>query len=150
MNDREQKENDILAHCVRCDASGELHRAEERITHIMGEERCLRRAMWLMGLLIGLAAVGLGYSAILLYKLEPYYTRIIDHIFTVVAVAAIISLLAFACLWMRCRHRLVALREDVRRLVMKLLAERSVNSADAIAGVMAKPVPIPLRVSDDR
>ena len=150
MNDRQQKDNDILAHCVRCDASGELHRAEEHITHIMGEERCLRRAMWLMAVLVSLAGVGLGYSAILLYKLEPYYTRIIDHVFNVVAVAALLSFVAFTGLWMRCRHRLVARREDVRRLVMKLLADRSANPSDAVAGVMVKPIPSPLRVSDDR
>jgi hypothetical protein len=125
MNDREQRKNDILAQCLRHDSSGELHRAEERISHAERDDRCLRRAMWLMALLFGLALAGLGYSAILLYEVAPYYTRIIDHVFNVVGVASLISLVVFAALWIQCRHRIAAGREEVRHLVMKLLADRS-------------------------
>jgi hypothetical protein len=125
MNDREQKQNDILARCIHCDSSGELHRGEEQITNAEREERCLRRAMWLMALLTALAAVGLGYSVILLYELPPYQTRIINHVLVVVGLASLISLLAFGAFWIQCRHRLSVRREEVRRLVMKLLADQS-------------------------
>jgi hypothetical protein len=127
MNDRDQKQNDILAQCIRHDLSGELHRSEERIMDTEGEERCVRRAMWLMALVTALAAVGLGYSVILLYDLPPYHTRIINHVLTVVGLAALISFLGFAIVWLLCRQRLAARREEVRRLVLKLLAERSGN-----------------------
>jgi tellurite resistance protein TehA-like permease len=76
-----------------------------------------------MGLLIAVAALGLGYSAILL-DLPPYQTRIINHAITVVGLGSFISLLAFAAFWLLCRHRLVTRREEVRRLVLKLLAEQ--------------------------
>lgn len=91
------------------------------------EERCLRRAMWLMLWLTALAATGLGYSAVLLHQRPPYETRIINHVLSVFGLAAFISLLAFTGVWLLCRHQLAARREEVRRLVMKLLAERSSN-----------------------
>jgi hypothetical protein len=126
----QQKRNDILAECIRHDATGELHRAEERIYDAERDERCVRRAMWLMMLLTALAGAGLGYSVILLYEVAPYYTRIINHIFTVIAVASLISLLTFAALWVQRRHRLAARREEVRGLVMRLLAARSSSIAE--------------------
>jgi hypothetical protein len=125
MSNSDQKQNDILAECIRHDATGELHRAEERIHSAECEERCVRRAMWLMAILTAVAAAGLAYSVILLYEVAPYYTRILNHIFTVVAVASLLSLVAFAFLWVQRRHRLSARREEVRRLVMKLLAARN-------------------------
>ena len=125
MTQPKQKQNDILAECIRHDDSGELHRAEERIQFAERDERCMRRAMWLMAVLAGLATVGLGYSVILLYEVAPYYTRIINHVFTVIGVASLISLLTFAALWMHRRHCLAARREEVRRLALKLLAARS-------------------------
>jgi putative copper export protein len=125
MTDRQQQQNDILVRCIHQDSSGELHRGEEQITQAERQERCLRRAVWLMALVTALAAAGLGYSFILLYELPPYQTRIINHLLTVVGLAALISFLAFGAFWILCRHRLAARREEVRRLVMKLLAERS-------------------------
>jgi hypothetical protein len=126
MTDREQKHNDVLAQCIRHDASGELHRAEELINDAEREERCIRRAVWLMALLAGASLTALGYSVILLYEVAPYYTRIINHVLTVITVASIASLVVFAALWVHRRHRLIARREEVRRLAMKLLAARPV------------------------
>lgn len=131
MTDRQQKQNDILIRCIHHDSSGELHRGEEQITHAERQELCLRRAVWLMALLTALAGTGLGYSVILLYELPPYQTRIINHLLTVVGLAAFISLLAFGAFWILCRHRLATRREEVRRLVMKLLAERGGHSSAA-------------------
>jgi hypothetical protein len=125
MNDQAQKQNDFLAQCIRHDASGELHQGEERVTHAERQERCVRRAMWLMALMTALAGLGLGYSVILLYELPPYQTRIINHIFVVVGVASLMSLLAFAGFWTLYRQRVATRREEVRCLIMKLLADRS-------------------------
>lgn len=125
MNDRQQKQNDSLAHCIRHDPTGELHKGEERIQHALREECCLRRAMWFMGFLTALAALGLGFSVVLLYEVAPYYTRLINHILTVMGLASLISLMAFTAFWIQSRHRLSALREELRRLLIKLLAEQS-------------------------
>jgi hypothetical protein len=125
MNDRQKNQNDILAHCIRHDSSGELHRGEDRIRHAERQERCLRRAMWLMAILALFATLGLGYSIILLYELPAYYARILNHILTVVGLASLASLVVFAGCWLVCRHRLSAQREDVRLVALRLLAERS-------------------------
>jgi hypothetical protein len=124
MIHREQQHNDVLAECIRHDASGELHRAEQEIHHAERDERCVRRAMFLMGLLAGLAAAGLGYSVIMLYEVAPYYTRILNHVFVVIGLASLISLLVFAAVWVHRCHCLAAKRDEVRRLAMKLLAAR--------------------------
>ena len=125
MNDRQKNQNDILAHCIRHDSSGELHRGEDRIRHAERQERCLRRAMWLMAILALFATLGLGYSVILLYELPAYHTRIINHFFTVVGLASLTSLVVFAGCWLLWRHRLTARREEVRLLALRLLADRS-------------------------
>ena len=124
MTNREQRQNEILAQCVHDDSSGEIYRGEERIKHAEGVERSVRRAMWLMALLAAVATLALGYSVILLYELPAYHARLINHVFIVVGLAAIVSLLAFAAFWVLCRHRLSARREDERRVIMKMLADR--------------------------
>jgi hypothetical protein len=125
MNDRQKNQNDILAHCIRHDSSGELHRGEDRIRHAERQERCLRRAMGLMTILGLFATFGLGYSVILLYELPAYYARILNHVLTVVGLASLTSLVFFAGYWLLCRHRLSAQREEVRLLALRLLADRS-------------------------
>src|SRR5436190_12558657 len=107
-----QRENDSLADCIRHDSTGEIHKHEERITSAEREERCLRRAVWLMGALAGLAMVGFGYSLVLLEKLPPSQSRVINHIFFVVGLAALISLVAFVGLWLIRRHEVGARREE--------------------------------------
>jgi len=139
MNDHEQKQNDLLARCIREDGSGELQRREDRISHAEREVRCVRRAMWLMALLAALAVAGLGYSIILLHELPPSQTRIINHILIVVGVAALISFVAFGGFWIFCRHQLAARREECRRVMMKLLAG---PAADATATSSAE-IPAP-------
>jgi hypothetical protein len=67
----------------------------------------------------------LGYSFILLHEMAPYYTRIINQVFITLAVAAALSLLVFAGVWLQCRRQITVRREEVRRLILKLLADRS-------------------------
>jgi hypothetical protein len=125
MTEREQTENEILAQCIREDSTGEINRGEERVRHAEGQERSVRRAMWLMVLLTVMAVIALGYSVILLYELPPYQTEIVNHVIVVVGFASLISLLAFAGFWILCRQRLAARREEGRQVVLRHLARRS-------------------------
>ena len=59
-----QRETAFLRQCIRYDDTEERHRLEERITESLRDERCVRRAMWLMALLAMLAMAGLGYAAV--------------------------------------------------------------------------------------
>jgi len=139
MNDREQKQNDLLARCIRDDPSGDLHRGEEQIMHAQREERCVRPAMWLTAVLAAIAALGLGYSALLLDEAPAYQTQRIDHVFRVVGLASLLSCLAFGGFWVFCRNRLVARREECRRVMMKLLAGRAGNSGSASSAEIPSP-----------
>jgi hypothetical protein len=123
MRNRDQRDNDILNQCICKDSSGEIHQGEQEIARIEGEERCLRRAMWLVGLLSALSLLGRGYSAVLLHRWPPSQTRIIDHILIVVALASFLSLLWFGGMWLLKRRQLTTHRETVRRVVMRLLAQ---------------------------
>ena len=131
MNDREQKQNDALVRCIRHDTSGELHRREKLIMDTEREERCLRRAVWLMAVLLAATVLALGYSLLLLYELPVYHARIVNHILLIIGLAAGLSLLVFAALWILCRNRLAERREEVRRLIMKLLADQAGGSGPA-------------------
>jgi hypothetical protein len=115
---------DLLTQCIRYDDSGEIHKHEEKISQIQKEERCLRRAVWLMAALAGFALVGAGHSFILLEDLPPYKSDAIMQVFGVLGVASLISLLAFAGLLVVRRYQLGEQREQCRRVVMKLLAAR--------------------------
>jgi hypothetical protein len=123
-----QKQSDFLACCIRHDDTGEIHKHEEKISQTQGEERCLRRAVWLMGVLSGFAVIGIGYSFILLKDVAPYYSDRVVHVFCVLTVASLLSLLAFAGLWFLRRQELEKRREACRCLVMRLLAARAANS----------------------
>ena len=58
MNEH-QRETAFLRQCLRYDDSPECHGLEERIASLQRDERCVRRALWLMLVLAGLLAVWL-------------------------------------------------------------------------------------------
>jgi hypothetical protein len=61
-----QKQTAFLRQCLRYDDSGERDKLEENIVQLQRNERCVRRAVWVMAWLVALAMVGLCYSAIVL------------------------------------------------------------------------------------
>ena len=65
MSDR-QRQTEFLRRCLLYDESNERHQLAERIRQVQQNERCVRRAMWLMVLLAALAFAGLAYSAVFL------------------------------------------------------------------------------------
>ena len=125
MNDQLTRENDALAECVRHDQTGDLYRGEECLMRLETEERCVLRAMQLMAFLAAFAGVCLGYSIVLLDEVAPHYTRLINHAFGTVGVAAITSLVVFSGVWFHLHGKIIVAREKVRQLVLKLLADRT-------------------------
>src|ERR1051325_1694733 len=65
MNEH-QKQTEFLRQCLLYADTGERHKLEENITQLLRNERCLRRAVSVMALLVALAIAGIGYSAIFL------------------------------------------------------------------------------------
>ncbi|MBN2505341.1 MAG: hypothetical protein JXQ71_01465 [Verrucomicrobia bacterium] len=119
-----EKQTTFLLQCLVYDGSAERQELEDGIVQILRDERCLRRAMWLMALLMALVLAGLGYTAVLvdgfLQNLPPFLVRVVG----VLGLASLLSLLGFAGLRFLYRHKLNGRREACRRLAVKLLESR--------------------------
>jgi hypothetical protein len=123
-----QRETAFLLKFIAYDDTTERHEVEAKITLAERHERCLRRAVWLMAVLAGLATVVLGYSAVLLEDYPQNVPRFLTH-FVVKAscalgLASLVSLLAFVGLWGWYRKDLHERREECRRLAAKVLESR--------------------------
>lgn len=98
---------------------------DERITQVQRDERCLRRASWLMALVAGLAIAGLGYAALLLDdfpdRMSVFTSLFAIKIFCALGIGSLICLAAFTGVGLRYRGELNQRREECRGLVTKLL-----------------------------
>jgi hypothetical protein len=123
-----QGEVTLLRQIVAYDDSTERHQLDARITQAQRDERCVRRAVVLMGLLAVLAAVGLGYAAVLLphhpLDMSRFFSRLIVQVLCVLGLTALGCLLAFLALDVIYRIRLDARREECRRLATKVIESR--------------------------
>ena len=98
---------------------------DDRITQIQRDERCARRAMWLMALLAALALAGLCYAAIFSddypERTSQFVMRFVVQTFGALGLASMICMVAFLGLRMIYRMKLDQRREECRQLVKKLL-----------------------------
>jgi hypothetical protein len=129
-----QKHTEFLRHCILYDESARRQELHERITQIQRDARCVRRAMWLMAMLIALVVAGLGYEMILVDNFPYNMPQLIINLVCALGLGSLISLLAFMCLGMVYRMKLDQRREECRQLVARLLESR-----------LGKPVTTPLR-----
>ena len=132
-----QRELSFLRHLMRYDETGEHQELEERIARAQRNERCARRAMGLMVVLVALALVGLGYAALLLEDFPPNTSQFLTRIFCALGLASLVSLLVFAGFWLVSRGELIEQREACRRLVTRIVESRlgkpaSVASAEIV------------------
>ena len=128
-----ERDTAFLRQCILYDDSIERGKVEERIAQVQRDERCVRRAAWLMAHLTALSAAGFAYGAVLqdnfLYGESQFVIRLICEL----GLASLISLVAFMGLLMAYRKELNRLREQCRRLATTLLESR-----------LGKPRPMPL------
>ena len=134
MMSEHQRETAFLRQCILYDESARRQELEEGITQIQRDARCVRRAVWLMAVLMLLAMVGLGYAAVFLNNFPYNTSQHIINIICALGVGSLISLLAFVGLGMVYRKKLDQRREECRQLVTRLLESR-----------LGKPVTTPLR-----
>jgi hypothetical protein len=123
MNQHE-KDLAFLRQCIRYDDRAERHRLEGRITKALREERCVRRVIWLMCLLIALSGAGLAYGAVLQENFPYGESRLVINIISTIGLASLISLMGFVGLLVPYRKELNGLREQCRRLSAELLESR--------------------------
>jgi uncharacterized membrane protein YcjF (UPF0283 family) len=120
---------EFLRQCIRYDQSTRRRELEATITQIQRDQRCVNRAVWLMGVLMLLAAVVLGYAVLFVDNFPHETSRHFFHVITALGVGSLISLLVFSCLGMTYRRKLDLQREECRRLIARLLETRLGNPA---------------------
>ena len=123
-----QKQTAFLRECLLYDDTPDRHKLEERITQIQHDERCVRRAVWLMALFAALAVAGLCYSVVFLLAYPPSMSQLLTHftakVFCALALGSLICMLSFVCLGVVYRKELDQRREECRRLAAKLMESR--------------------------
>jgi len=129
-----QKHTEFLRQCILYDESARRQKLVDGICQIQRDARCVRRAVWLMAMLIALVVAGLGYEIILVDNFPYNLPQIIINIVCGLGVGSLISLLAFMGLGLVYRLKLDQRREECRQLVASLLESR-----------LGKPVTTPFR-----
>jgi|SRR5581483_2103694 hypothetical protein len=128
MLSEHQKETAFLRRCIAYEEGAAGRQLDERIAQIQRDERCLRRAAWLLGLLAALAVAGLGYLCVLLEDfpehMSVFSAQYATKVVCTLGVGSLISLLTFAGFGIRYRRELNLRREECRRLVTNLLESR--------------------------
>jgi hypothetical protein len=123
-----QRETAFLRQCLLYDDTGERHKLEESVTQLQCNERCVRRAVWLMALLVALAMAGLFYSVVVLaddaQSMSQFVARFTSKAFCALGLGSLICLLAFVGLGAVYRKELEQRREECRRLTTRLLESR--------------------------
>ena len=123
MSDHE-KHTEFLRQCILYDESARRQELHEGITQIQRDARCVRRATWLMAMLIALVVAGLGYEMILVDNFPYNLPQLIINLVCALGIGSLISLLAFMGLGMVYRMKLDQQREECRQLVARLLESR--------------------------
>src|SRR6185436_12656398 len=115
-----QRETAFLRQCILYDDTGERHKLEESITQLQRNERCVRRAVWLMTLLAALAMAGLCYSAVFLaaipQNMSQFVSPLISKVLCALGLGSLICLVSFLGLGVAYRKELDQQREECRRL----------------------------------
>jgi hypothetical protein len=134
MMSEHQKHTEFLRQCILYDESARRQELAEGISQIQRDARCVRRAVWLMAMLIALVVAGLGYEMILVDNFPYNLPQLIINLVCALGIGSLISLLVFMGLGMVYRRKLDQQREECRQLVARLLESR-----------LGKPVTTPLR-----
>jgi hypothetical protein len=132
-----QKQTAFLRQCLLYDDTGEHHELEESISQLQRNERCVRRAAWLMAVLVALAMAGLCYSAVVPpddpQSMSQFVLRFTSKVCCALGLGSLICLVAFTGLGVVHRNKLDQRREECRRLAAKVLESR-LGKARALEG----------------
>jgi hypothetical protein len=123
-----QRDTAFLRQCILYDDTGERHKLEKSITQLQRNERCVRRAVSLMALMVALAMVGLCYSAVVLadhpQNISGFLAQLVTKVLGALALGSLVCMVAFTALGVVYRKELDQRREECRRLASKLLETR--------------------------
>jgi hypothetical protein len=124
MMNEDQRHTEFLRHCLLYEESEERHELEKRITQVQREARCVRRATWLMAMLIALVVACLCYATLFVKNFPDEAPPFIINLICALGLGSLISLLAFLVLDLVYRKKLNQHREKCRQKVASLLKSR--------------------------
>jgi hypothetical protein len=116
-----QKQTAFLRRIMQMEDSDECRHLEKRITQALRDERCIQCATWWMALFTLLAAAGLAYGAALFANFPYNESQVVTKVVCVLGLASLICLVTFLGLLMNYRIRMNRLRDECRRLVIRVL-----------------------------
>ena len=99
------------------DNSEECSRLRERINKAEHDEKCIRRALFLMVLVGIFSIVGLGYSAVLLPEFFDNATPFLVKIFCALGLGSLLCMIIFSACWLWYRAASNQISEDCRHFV---------------------------------
>jgi hypothetical protein len=124
MMSEHERHTEFLRECILYEESDERQELVKGITQVQREARCVRRAAWLMAILIGLVAACLGYGTIFVYNFPDDAPQFLVNLICALGLGALISLVAFVGLGMVYHLKLNQRREECRQRVARLLKSR--------------------------
>jgi hypothetical protein len=140
-----QRETAFLRHLISYADAAERRELDDRISNLERDQRCLRRAVWVMTLSTALAAAGLCYAAVFLLdhrmNASQFMAQTLIRVFSAVALGSLACALAFHVLGIWYRKDLDQHREQCRRLAMKLIESRL--GIEAVRNEVASPAAVP-------
>jgi hypothetical protein len=123
-----QKETAFLREVIAYDDTAERHQLDARIAQAQRDQCCVRRAVAVMALLIGLAVAGLGYAAVLLpqntLNLSRFFSQPVVRVICALGLTALGCAFAFLLLGAVYRWRLGELHGECRRFAARVIASR--------------------------
>jgi uncharacterized membrane protein len=120
----DQRHTEFLRHCLLYEESEERQELEKGIARVQREARCVRRATWLMAILIALVVACFGYGTIFVNNFPDEAPPFILNLIYALGLGSMISLLAFVVLDLVYRNKLNRHREECRQRVARLLKSR--------------------------
>jgi hypothetical protein len=119
-----QKHTEFLRQCILYEESDERQELEKEITQVQREARCVRRAVWLMAILVALVLACLGYGTLFVNNFPDDAPQFLVNLICALGLGSLISLLAFVGLGVVYRMKLNQRREECRQRVARLLKSR--------------------------
>jgi len=119
-----QKHTEFLRECILYEESDARHELVKGLTQIQREARCVRRAVWLMGILIALVLACLAYGTLFVNNFPDEAPRFLVNLICALGLGSLISLVAFVGLGVVYRMKLNQRREECRQRVARLLKSR--------------------------
>ncbi len=130
MSER-QKTTEFLKTLIRCDESEQGRHLQERILRAEREEKCIRCAIFMVGLVVLLSISGLGYSAVLVPQFSQYSSHFATKCFCALGLGSLLCFLVFLGCWFWYRAMSNRVSEDCRRFLRTVFESRLKQAAQA-------------------